>query len=265
MARPNKTGLDYYSTETNRYSDQKIKRLVHAFSASGLAVYDYLLGIIYRDKGCFTVWDEGTVFDVADYFKMKETTVNEIITYCGVVGLFDKALLTNGKYITSRSIQERYVSICQTAKRKVINIPESIRLIQEETIVNSGRNGIDSGESTQRKEKESKVNNIPPTGEIVSLRPSTLIVTHFAMRHEIMAKNHGIPNEDLNSQLNAFDKHHVGKGTVFSNLDHLINSWGIWCSKYFSKKQSNTNNYNGSKKSEMAEKPKFNPAKDKYF
>lgn len=129
----NKTGLNFYRTDTDRYQDMRIKRLKKDFGCSGMAVYDYLLCEIYRVQGCFIVWDENTVFDVAEYFGLKENLVNEIITYCGVVGLFDKGLLCREKIITSRSIQQRYLNMCAAAKRQNVKIPEEIAILPEES------------------------------------------------------------------------------------------------------------------------------------
>ncbi|NDV77877.1 DUF4373 domain-containing protein [Dysgonomonas sp. 511] len=125
-----KTGLIYYNVDTNRYQDRRIKRLKKDFKCDGIAVYDYILCEIYRVEGCFLVWDEDTAFDVSEYFGLKENTVNEIVKYCGAVGLFDKALLSRG-IITSLSIQRRYLEMCKRAKRANAEIPEDI-CIQEE-------------------------------------------------------------------------------------------------------------------------------------
>lgn len=127
-----KQGLNYYNVDTDRYADRKIKRLKHSFGCSGLAVYDYLLCEVYRDRGCGLVWDEDTAFDVADYFGLKVTTVKEIVRYCGAVGLFDSELLTGG-IITSEAIQQRYLEMCNRAKRPNVTIPEEWRLIPEKT------------------------------------------------------------------------------------------------------------------------------------
>jgi len=130
-----KIGLEYYNIDTNRYQDIKIKRLKKDFGCSGISVYDYILCEIYRVKGCFIVWDESTAFDVAEYFGIKESLVNEIINYCGVVGLFSKELLIDESVISSLSIQKRYLDICNRAKRINYFIPENIKLTEESHII----------------------------------------------------------------------------------------------------------------------------------
>lgn len=128
----NKTGLNYYGVDTDRYMDLRVRRLVKDHGCRGLAVYDYLLCEIYRVQGCFAVWDESSAFNVAEYFGLKESNVLEIVKYCGVVGLFDKELLSRG-IITSASIQRRYLEMCSRAKRRIINIPEFCRIVPKQS------------------------------------------------------------------------------------------------------------------------------------
>ena len=127
-----RVGLSYYSVDTDRYLDIRIRRLVKAFGCDGIAVYDYLLCNIYRVKGCFAAWDESTAFNVAEYLRLKESVVLEIVRYCGVVGLFNKELLSRG-IITSAATQRRYIDTCIRAKRKNLEIPEFCRILPEET------------------------------------------------------------------------------------------------------------------------------------
>uniref|UniRef100_UPI003FD82E9C DUF4373 domain-containing protein n=1 Tax=Alistipes putredinis TaxID=28117 RepID=UPI003FD82E9C len=127
-----RVGLSYYSVDTDRYLDIRIRRLVKAFGCDGIAVYDYLLCNIYRVKGCFAAWDESTAFNVAEYLRLKESVVLEIVRYCGVVGLFNKEQLSRG-IITSAAIQRRYIDTCIRAKRKNLEIPEFCRILPEET------------------------------------------------------------------------------------------------------------------------------------
>ena len=132
MAKP-KSGLLFYSCDTDRFQDIRIKRLKKDMGCDGYAVYEYLLNEIYRVRGCFLVWDESTAFDVAEYWGLKESKVKEIVRYCCAVGLFDKALLSNGNVLTSSSIQSRYVNMCIRAKRKEIIIPEQYNILPEES------------------------------------------------------------------------------------------------------------------------------------
>jgi hypothetical protein len=157
----NKTGLSYFGIDTDIFQDRKIKRLKKTFGCAGIAIHIYLLCDVYRDRGCVLAWDEDCAFDVAEYLGVKESLVNEVVKYCGAVGLFNEELLSRG-IITSESIQRRYIEMCKRARRSSTNIPEEWRLITEE----SGKITEECGETTEDcgvtptfsdKEKKSKV------------------------------------------------------------------------------------------------------------
>lgn len=152
-----KTGFDYYNVDTDRYLDKRIKRLKKAFGCTGIAVYDFILSEIYREKGCFTTWDEDTAFDVAEYYGLKETTVNEIVQYCCFVGLFNKELLASEGVLSSHSIQKRFTEMSIRAKRKSVEIPEKIKIIQEESNIIPEEPPENSGDLPQSKVKKRKV------------------------------------------------------------------------------------------------------------
>lgn len=166
MARPNEFGLSYYNSDVDRYSDIKIRRLKKSLGCTGIAVYDYILALIYS-KGCVLEWDENTTLDVSDYFNLKETTVVEVVNYCCKVGLFNKELHASESILTSQQIQERYVFICKKAKLKY-HIPKNANLIQKEESAPSTEDLPHSTEesakstedSEQRKEKERKEKEI---------------------------------------------------------------------------------------------------------
>lgn len=170
MAR-NKTGFAYFNIDTDRYQDIRIKRLKKDFGCTGISVYDYILCEIYRVKGCFIVWDSNTAFDVAEYFSLKESTVNEIVSYCCSAGLFNKALFTNEKILSSRSIQERYLEMCIRAKRKEFKIPEEIDIIREEYAEVTEECIDTSGSLQQSKVEYSKVEESKEIERVIGAPP----------------------------------------------------------------------------------------------
>lgn len=130
----NKTGFAYYNADTDRFQDIRIKRLKKERGCNGFAVYEYILTEIYRVKGSVLVWDENTAFDVAEYWGLKESQVNDIVNFCCACGLFDKDLFASVGILTSPSIQSRYVEMCIRAKRKEIKIPEECLKLPEESL-----------------------------------------------------------------------------------------------------------------------------------
>ena len=130
MTAYTKTGFSFYAIDTDRYQDRKIKRLKKDFGCTGIAVYDYLLCEVYRDKGCYMEFDTNILFDVAEYFDIEEKEVADIVKHCGDIGLFNKTLLEKG-IITSASIQRRYMEMCSKSRRKSFAIPEDYLLIDQ--------------------------------------------------------------------------------------------------------------------------------------
>lgn len=164
-----KLGFPYYSADTDRFQDIKIKRLKKEFSCTGYAVYQYILNEIYRVKGCYVHCDENMIFDISEYWGIKETLVKEIINYCCYVGLFNKELYKNGSILTSLSIQSRYTNMCKLTKRKT-RIPEEINLLSEESTENSDKSEktpIFSDKENKNRIEQNKENppSIPPSDE----------------------------------------------------------------------------------------------------
>lgn len=133
MARPNKKGLDFYRCNTNRYQDPKIKRLIFKYKSDGISVWDFIINEIYRIEGSFINYDENLIFNTADSLRISEELVKDIITYCIEILLFDKEIADKFCILTSKTIQQFYKEAAIVSKRKVVNIPELIQLIQEET------------------------------------------------------------------------------------------------------------------------------------
>ena len=154
-----KNGLKYFTVDTDIFQDRRIKRLKKDFGCNGFAVYLFIINEVYRVEGCVLAWDENTAFDVAEYFGLKENLVCEIVKYCGVVGLFDKALLSRG-IITSASIQQRYLEMCKRAKRADVTIPAEYKIREEmaETPENSEKFPKNSEEIAKTPEENNKVN-----------------------------------------------------------------------------------------------------------
>lgn len=167
-----KTGFQYWSVETDRYNDKRIKRLKKQFKAVGVAVYDYILNEIYRDMGHHIMWDEDTAFDVAEYWDIKEDLVNEIVNYCCHIGLFNAKLRANESILSSKSILTRWIDWSKKAKRADLIIPEKIKIILEERDKIPEECTGNSGSLTQSKVKESKGKESivgaapPPTAQV---------------------------------------------------------------------------------------------------
>jgi len=232
MARPTKSGLAYFNIDTDRYQDTKIKRLKHKHGLAGMAVYDYLLCEIYRDKGFFINWNEDAAFAVTDYFDVEETMVKEIVNYCGELGLFNKDFLARGM-LTSKSIQERYMLICKNAKRKDAEklIPEEMNLIPEETELITEETPITPEVSTQSKvnqsteneiiENEKKGNKIN-TNSLEKIRVREFV---YLFSKELDELEQQYNDEDCNWMYDKLNDYKLAKGISYKSDYGAICSW----------------------------------------
>ena len=177
MARPKKQGLDYFTNDVNFYQDIKIRKLIRHKGVQAVSVYHILLCQIYA-SGYYLPWDEDLPFIVSEISGLEEDTIQDIINYCITIGLFDKTVFDTHQVLTSHGIQERYISFCTVAKRKLpdntpyllVNLnPNQVNsdkkvVSSEQTLFNSEEINDNTEEtpnnsekSTQSKVKESKV------------------------------------------------------------------------------------------------------------
>lgn len=160
MARQTKKGLDYFPLDVDFFNDIKVRKLIKYQGGKAVTVYTHLLCNIYRN-GYYLVWDDELPFIISEVTGYDEAYIQEAIKCCMNIGLFSKKMYDEEGIITSKGIQLRYEEVCKLCKRKAI-VSEFNLISSEEININSEETPIKSEFSTQRKEKKSKVNKIPP-------------------------------------------------------------------------------------------------------
>jgi hypothetical protein len=110
MARPQKTGLDYFSFDVGFFDDIKIRKISRACGINSYSILICLLCNIYKDYGYYILWDEDLPFVVADKVGTSEGAVVEVIKKALQVNLFSKEAYEKHKVLTSHGIQKRYLS-----------------------------------------------------------------------------------------------------------------------------------------------------------
>ena len=165
MARPNKTGLDYFPFDVDFFEDEKIAAISGEFGIKGELAVIKLLCAVYRN-GYFILWNEPLKYKLLrDLPGVSAELLDHIVNRLVRWGFFDEGLFNSVKVLTSRGIQRRYFSI---ARRRGLSQSDSYILANNEgnrVIVNK-KEIIDdknhaAGEllttkTLQRKEKESK-------------------------------------------------------------------------------------------------------------
>lgn len=157
MARPTKQGLEYFSFDTDFFSDVKIRRISRACEPASTSILICLLCNIYRDKGYYIAWDENLPFVVADTIGTTEGAVEEVIKKAIQVGFFDKELFDKYKILTSNGIQNRFKSA--VSRREEIEYVVDYLVSERKNEVIAYKNEVIDDRSTQSKVKVKRKKN----------------------------------------------------------------------------------------------------------
>lgn len=131
MARPRKRGIDYFSFDTDFFSDLKIRLLYARYGADGIALYIYLLCEVYRE-GYYLKWCDDTSYIIGFDLNMKPEKVQQIMKFLLERSLFDNTLFQSDTIITSTGIQKRYQEAVEARGRKEPVIIKKYWLLSEE-------------------------------------------------------------------------------------------------------------------------------------
>ena len=181
LARPTKTGLEYFPLDVNFLYDIKVRKIIKPLGPEAIGVLVYLLAEIYKDNGYYISWNDDICFLMSDLTGIDEELIKDVVSKALEVDFFNKYKYKKYNILTSKGIQNRYISA--TEKRKNTNINDDYIIENEqistnehtqnnsntkvnseetgvnvtETKVNSEETGVNVTESTQSKVKESKV------------------------------------------------------------------------------------------------------------
>lgn len=158
MARPIKTGLDYFPLDV--VIDDNVELLEAECGLVGYAILIKLWQKIFSN-GYYIEWNEDNAMLFARKVNVELTLVNTVVNVCLRRGLFDKNIFNNHNVLTSKGIQKRYFKICTDSKRKGLTIYKEYQLINPELIgVNTELIALNPELSTQSKVKETKEEEI---------------------------------------------------------------------------------------------------------
>lgn len=160
MARPNKTGLDYFPFDVDFFEDEKIIAISGEFGIKGEITAIKLLCAIYRN-GYFILWNDLLKYKLLRNLpgispELIESIVNRLVLW----EFFDKALFDSVKALTSKGIQRRYF---EAVKRRKTDGELPYLLIN--VCNNTFSNDINVYKNTTKKSKEKEIKEeyIPPT------------------------------------------------------------------------------------------------------
>lgn len=152
MARPPKTGLDYFPFDTK--PDMKLSSIIRKFGVSGLGTLVGLYQKIY-DHGYWILVDEDFIEDFCLEFGIDEEDYLKVFIKFSIrKKLFDEGLYKSKKILTSTGIQKRFL---EATKRRKCEHDVTFMLVDVDgNLVNVCNNSVNENISTQRKEEKSK-------------------------------------------------------------------------------------------------------------
>lgn len=132
MARPQKTGLDYFPVDVDIFSDIKMRIVMARFGADGFTFYMYLLTRIYRDGYC-TAADEDFMLIASADLQMSIEKIGQMLSFFLERSLLDSKLFRADKILTSTGIQRRYQeAIKSRASKKAVTADGRYWLLKAE-------------------------------------------------------------------------------------------------------------------------------------
>jgi len=220
MARPRKTGLDYFPFDVDFFEDDKLTAISVQFGIKGEIAAVKLLCAIYRN-GYFIEWKESVCIKLLRELPgISESLLEQIVRGLVKWGFFDKALFDTARILTSRGIQRRYFSISRRNRRsgqggelpylltddgmnetsmEKKDIPKegALEFSATETEFSATETELSRAKSTQIKEKEIKEKYSTTnrtreddlfSAEIVQMKDSPIWLEHIRMKHKVSSE-----------------------------------------------------------------------------
>lgn len=154
MARPRKTGLDYFPFDVDFFEDEKLVAIAGEFGIKGEIAAIKLLCAVYRN-GYFIEWTEMLRLKILRQMpgvsaELFDQILNRLVKW----GFFDASLFDSVKVLTSAGIQRRYFEVTKRCSRDS-EMPHLLVNVTK-TRVNVAKTQVNVTETPQIKEKEIK-------------------------------------------------------------------------------------------------------------
>lgn len=133
-----KTGLEYFSLNTDIELDDKITLIEAKHGAVGFTVIIKLWVKIYGDKGYYYDWNERTNLIFSKRANLDYEKVKEVVEDAIEFDLFDKKMFKKYGILTSKKIQENYLHA--TKRRNSVEIKRAFLLLNGSNVDIKGEN-----------------------------------------------------------------------------------------------------------------------------
>lgn len=122
MARPKKTGLDYFPFDVQFFANKKIKILKARYGTDGVVLFLFLLCEIYKN-GYYLIWDDDYKYVVADELNLSDGLIEQVLNFLIERSLLNRILLGSDTFLTSPGIQSRFQ---EAVKSRAVKSPVSV-------------------------------------------------------------------------------------------------------------------------------------------
>lgn len=133
MARPTRSGVDYFPLDATFFQDKNVRLIEAEFGEKGSMILLRTLCELYRTGGYCMKWDSDSALlmsaDMAG--RGGATIVSEVVEKCVERGIFDRGVYESYGVLTSRGIQRQYIRIVGCTRDR-ISIIEEYWLLDED-------------------------------------------------------------------------------------------------------------------------------------
>lgn len=160
MARPRKTGLQYFPFDVDFFSDEKVVCIGGEFGVKGELTIIRLLCAIYRN-GYFISWNDNLKYKLKrDMDGVTGELLEQVVRTLVRRGFFDESLFNSDSILTSEGIQRRYFEATRLRKRgqdlpyllgSILVSNEETSVSNEETRVYNNGNAINNNKLNEIK------------------------------------------------------------------------------------------------------------------
>ena len=206
MARPIKTGLDYFPLDVR--NDDKLDLIEAEFGLIGFGIVIKLYRKIYEN--CyFYEWEEDQLLLFKKRVNVDINLINDVINACFRRDIFNKKIFDTYKILTSTGIQKRFIQALKNSRRSQVILEEKYLCKGINDYINSINSEfitVNSDSNTQSKVKERKVKEI--------------------IKNKLSFYSNQIKNieekEGLKDRYIAFVSYLFGENAIGSPVEHIL-------------------------------------------
>lgn len=158
MARPQKSGIDYFPLDVYMEQDDKIALIEAKYGIVGFGVIIKLYKKVYANKGYYYEWNDRNEILFTKYAGVDQEQLKDIIKDSLEWEIFDKKIFNKYQILTSKRIQKTYLDA--SYRKKQVELYEEFLINGVNGHINKDNviiNSINDSNNPQIKVKKTKI------------------------------------------------------------------------------------------------------------